>query len=176
MRAYIQGNGPWRIHSEPLQEGKEAGETTNGTASILTRAHGCEDEGTMRKRCPGDQTDRYHSPLDALHGSCWSSPWNSTRLAAGCISLLQPACSKETFEVQPAMKGASIRMNGITGKALWGDRMASWAETRYLHPHCPAFAVGLSSICLPFPPHSGACNKGTHGLLLSHAPSHSEEG
>ena len=50
VRAYIRGNGPWRIHSEPLQEGKEADETTNGTASILTRAHGCEDEGTMRKR------------------------------------------------------------------------------------------------------------------------------
>lgn len=50
VRAYIRGNGPWRIYSEPLQEGEEAGETANGTAGILTKAHGCEDEGTMRKR------------------------------------------------------------------------------------------------------------------------------
>lgn len=174
VRAYIRGNGPWRIHSELLQEGEEAGETTNGTASILARAHGCEGEGTMGKRSrrPDRQTPQSTGcpPWELL-----SSPWNGTRLAAGCISLLQPACSKGRFEVQPAVKAACVRMNGITGKALWRDRVASWAETRYLQPHCPAFSVGLSSIRLPFPPHSGACNQGTHGLLSPHAPSHSEE-
>lgn len=118
VRAYIRGNGPWRIHSELLQEGEEAGETTNGTASILARAHGCEGEGTMGKRSrrPDRQTPQSTGcpPWELL-----SSPWNGTRLAAGCISLLQPACSKGRFEVQPAVKAACVRMNGITGKALW---------------------------------------------------------
>lgn len=62
VRAYIRGNGPWRIYSEPLQEEGEAGEAANGTAGILTKAHGCEDQGTMRERPrrPGRQITAVH--------------------------------------------------------------------------------------------------------------------